>query len=162
MGNSLGFLYKSNQKIEKDKVQAMIDGMNNNKPTQPTELPKPAKVATDAAEKAKAGNPEKPTTIEQPEAKWDGQYLSRKRKSSGENVKTLQRNLVKALGQDKINAIMKKRGVKTWDDGKFGGATEEALMEFQKSQGWKTRKEGLDGILGGNTFKALQAAIKGK
>lgn len=146
-------LYESQQKDDRAKTQAIIENLRNNKPS---ETPKPEKTPIKAAEEVVAGAEKPAKQIVQPEAKWDGQLLSRKRKSNGENVANLQRNLAKVLGQDKINSIMSRRGLKgKWDDGKFGGATEEALMEFQKSQGWKNRKEGLDGIFGGDTFKAL-------
>ena len=173
--NKVMDLYRDQQHYDKSKVQQMVDDAVKNTTAQnaPAVLPTagtntdqkpatPAETALDAAKAAQQGAAGTKLPIDQPDPVWDRQILSRVRRSKGENVKALQRNLVKALGQNTIDSIMRKYGVKTWDDGSFGRATEEALSKFQESQGWKTRKEGKDGVFGENSFNALMKAIKGK
>lgn len=65
--------------------------------------------------------------------------------SSGEQVKTLQR-LLMALGFEMKSNSGKVYGV----DGSFGGATENAVKAFQKSE-----KLSVDGIVGKNTWGKL-------
>lgn len=65
--------------------------------------------------------------------------------SEGEEVKTLQRLLL-ALGYEMKSASGKKYGA----DGDFGGATETAVITFQKAKGLDD-----DGIVGKKTWEAL-------
>jgi len=80
---------------------------------------------------------------EKEQTKWRKCSKNYKRGCSGDMVKTIQSHL----------------GFKEEDiDGKFGGVTERAVVEFQEKHGLKT-----DGIVGEKTYKKLsQIALAGK